>query len=54
MIRFVGTLQNGPLCRDTEKWFILWGHLRVIHFWGTEIWSILWGALKSGPFCGVT
>jgi len=33
MVHFVG---------GTEKWSILWGHLRVVHFFeGSEKWSIL-------------
>jgi hypothetical protein len=42
---FFRMLKSGPFCGGTEKWSILWGHLRVVH---------LFGILKSGPFCGVT
>ena len=38
MVHFVG---------GTEKWSVLWGHLRVVHFFeGTEKFSILGVHLK--------
>ena len=54
MVHFVETLKSDsirgdtkifPFCVGTEKWSILWGHVRVIHFVG---------ALKNGPFYGGT
>jgi hypothetical protein len=56
VVHFVGALKSDVFLGGTEKWFILWGHLRMVHFLGGGHCNVVHfvGALKSGSFCGGT